>query len=256
MFRAVDRRAGRTLQHVAANSTFVRDRIRAAWGVDARVIHPPVDVARLTSVADWAEHLNAQEQDVLRGLPESFILGASRFVPYKRLDAVITGGAAAGMPVVIAGAGPDERRLRAVAADADTSTTFVIAPSDALMAALMQRASVFVFPPIEDFGIMPVEAMALGTPVVVNAVGGAAESVLHGVTGSTIDTTDPQTVAAGIHAALGSSPAACRGRADDFSTDRFLQNIQRWTGLPITRPHTAGSPNALRMATASNQPAG
>jgi glycosyltransferase involved in cell wall biosynthesis len=231
VFRAMDRRHGATLEHVAANSAFVRDRIRAAWGVDARVIHPPVGVERLQAVPDRASVLAPADEATLETLPDGFVLGASRFVGYKRLDVVIATGRATGRPVVLAGGGPAESALRALATEAHVPVHFVIDPSDALMAALMQRAAVYVFPPVEDFGIMPVEAMALGTPVVVNGTGGAAESVGDGRWGGVLRDEDPASLRAAVDAASAVDRDARVARAAAFSTAAFQERIAAWTGL-------------------------
>ncbi|ROS65385.1 glycosyltransferase involved in cell wall biosynthesis [Curtobacterium sp. PhB172] len=231
--RAVDRRRARGLRHVAANSRFVQRRIRDSWGVDARVINPPVGVERLTAVDDWSTVLDGHERAELESLPQGFVLGASRFVPYKRLDVVIAAGRASGRPVVLAGDGPDDLRLRTIAADSGVHVTFVRAPSDAYLAALLQRAAVYVFPPVEDFGIMPVEAMALGTPVVVNAEGGACDSVQDGTSGTVLHDLEDATLAEAVERAARLDPAACRRRAAVFSTARFQREVAEWTGIPI-----------------------
>ena len=224
--RHVDRRRARTLRNVAVVSEFVQERVRRTWGVESTVVHPPVEVSRLQG-ADWADRLTAAERELLESLPEGFLLGASRFVPYKRLDAVLDAGRATGRHVVLAGAGPDEGALRAAAVEKGASATFVIGPSDALLAALMQRAAVYVFPPVEDFGIMPVEAMALGTPVVVNATGGAAESA--GEVGVVVPDLAPETLREGVERAVGVPREACRARAGAFSSERFAREITEWT---------------------------
>lgn len=231
-FRMLDRARGSRLQNVAANSRFVRDRIRDTWGVDAHVVHPPVDVAGLTAVADWSTRLTPEEAAVLEALPTAFLLGASRFVPYKRLDHVIDAGSAADLPVVIAGSGPEEAALRARAAEATVPVTFVIEPSDVLLRAIMQRALAYVFPPVEDFGIMPVEAMALGTPVVVNALGGASESVVDGLTGVAVHPRlDPAETAAAALRAAGMSALDCVQRARAFDTAIFRRTMTDWVLL-------------------------
>ncbi|WNY33458.1 glycosyltransferase [Curtobacterium flaccumfaciens] len=176
--------------------------------------------------------LDDRERALLESLPAGFLLGASRFVPYKRLDVVIEAGRASARPVVLAGDGPDLERLRALAADSDVDVRIVVRPSDALLAALLQRAAVYVFPPVEDFGIMPVEAMALGTPVVVNAVGGACDSVEPGRSGVVLHDFAPSTIRSAVEAAAGLDGADCRARADTFSTTRFRREIGAWTGIP------------------------
>lgn len=175
-FRRQDRRHMDPDADFAANSEFVRDRTRRAWGVEPRVIYPPVDVAAIQNSASWRPNLTAEDEAVLASLPEQFLLGASRFVDYKRLHDVMDFGASVGMPVVIAGSGPLEQRLRSHAVSLAIRVDFVVRPSDALLRSLYQAAAAFVYPPVEDFGIMPVEATALGTPVIVNREGGASES--------------------------------------------------------------------------------
>ncbi|WP_053387316.1 glycosyltransferase [Leucobacter japonicus] len=231
MFRALDARAAREHRNVAANSDFVRARIARTWGVDATVIHPPVDIDRLQRVADWRDELDEFEAEFMATITEPYLLGASRFVPYKQLDTVITAGAATGMPVVIAGNGPDEDRLRAHAASLGAEVRFVISPSDALLAALMQHAAVYIFPAVEDFGIMPVEAMALGTPVIVNAAGGASESMLEGHTGVALSEFTPAALTTAVHWASGMNTEVCRARAREFSTTRFQGEIRSWMSL-------------------------
>ncbi len=230
LFRRVDRaRANEPNQLYAANSHFIKERIRQSWDVEARVIYPPVDVARGLSGRDWAGQLDEAESAILKSLPEEFLLGASRFVPYKRLDAVIAAGRASRMPVVIAGRGPEEAALRALAARSGVDVRFVVSPSDDLLSALFQRASVYVFPPVEDFGIMPVEAMAFGTPVVANALGGASESVLDGSTGILVKSfSSPSEVRAAVDAARSLEPARARQRARDFAPERFADELRAW----------------------------
>ena len=110
--RGVDRRASAASGSLAANSEFVRERIRRAWDRDARVIHPPVASRSIAAVHDWASRTTPAEQAILESLPErGFLLAASRLVPYKRHEAVIRMGAALDIPVVVAGAGPERERL-------------------------------------------------------------------------------------------------------------------------------------------------
>lgn len=229
-FRKLDRLRAQEATSIAANSEFVRDRVRLAWDRDAVVIYPPVSVAKIQCVDSWADQVAASERVQLDALPRPFVLGASRFIPYKRLDLVIAAGEAAGLPVVLAGAGPEEGRLRALAAKSTVPVHVVDDPSDALLYALYEAASVFVFPAVEDFGIMPVEAMATGTPVVVCATGGASETVLDGRTGAHIvEPADPRSLAEAVAVALTADPDACRARARLFDGERFSGAVKRWT---------------------------
>lgn len=244
--RGVDRRASRDSGSIAANSAFVRERIRRAWDRDARVIHPPVDAAAIAAVPDWAARATPAEEELLASLPErGFLMAASRLVPYKRHDAVVRMGERLGIPVVIAGSGPERERLEALAAPASVPVRLLGRVSDELMRALFQRALAFVFPPVEDFGIMPVEAMAAGCPVLTNRIGGGAESVIDGVTGVHFDPDDPAGFQAAVDGVAGIDPAAARERALEFGTDRFLGEVREWV---LGQTDTGSRPNSVASA--------
>ncbi|UVT24063.1 glycosyltransferase [Rhodococcus pyridinivorans] len=230
--RALDRRRAREGAHFAANSDFVRRRIERAWDVEARVIFPPVETARISSVPDWRDELSAAESALLEGLPETFVLGASRFVPYKRLDWVIRAADLAGVPAVIAGSGPEEGRLRQLADEATVPVHVLARPSDALLYALYQQAHVYVFPAVEDFGIMPVEARAAGARVVVNALGGAGETVAEGVDGLCFRQDRVEAVAECI-AAIDGVPKGRNEAVAALSSENFQQHIRDWVGEGI-----------------------
>jgi len=228
--KPVDRRRANEPASFAANSSFVRDRIARAWGLDSQVIFPPVEVESIQAVEDWRSRLSEAEQEQLDGLPEGFVLGASRFIPYKRLDLVIETGEAAGRPVVLAGKGPELANLRARAAAASVPVHFVLAPSGPLLWALYQRTALYVFPAVEDFGIMPVEAMAAGAPVLAQSVGGTSESVVPGRTGALIPFTTRAEMAEGAEQAMATDREERRARAQEFSRRRFEERIRSWVG--------------------------
>jgi len=224
--KPLDRKRAQEPVAIAANSQFIAKRIADAWERDAEVIYPNVDVTRLLREPT----LSAVDESTLRQLPDQFILGFSRFVPYKRLDAAIDAGRVSGLPVVLAGGGDDEARLRAYAADVHPGmVTFVLNPSDALLSAILRRALALVFAPIEDFGIIPVEAMAAGTPVLVNATGGAVESVVDGETGAHVyDWADDAELTRAVERTVASDPSRCRDRAKLFGADVFDRRIREF----------------------------
>ena len=228
--KPIDRRRAQQPAFYAANSAFVQARVRAAWGVEARVIFPPVEVEAIQSVDDWRTRLTDAEQSELDGLPRGFVLGASRFIPYKRLDLVIRTAEAAGRPVVLAGKGPELENLQELARSASVPVHFVHAPSGPMLWALYQQTALYVFPAVEDFGIMPVEAMAAGAPVLAQSVGGTAESVEPGRTGALIPFVSPGEMAEGAEAAMDTVWADRVSRARDFSRGRFEQQILGWVG--------------------------
>lgn len=229
--KPLDRKRAQEATAIAANSQFVRERIQKAWDRDAAVIYPPVDIEKIQAVADWRNVLDPEELEILDGLPSEFVLGASRFIPYKRLDLVIEAGARAGFPVVIAGRGPEEERLRALAGEQSVPVEIVISPSDALLYALFQKALAFVFPAIEDFGIMPVEAQAAGCPVVTGPIGGALESVVSGVTGVTVERNDVPSLASAIQDVASIQHDFPADSVHKFGRERFVDEIQAFVGV-------------------------
>jgi glycosyltransferase involved in cell wall biosynthesis len=224
--RRIDRARAQEAHKIAAVSSFIAERIERCWGRDSTVIHPPVDVAAI--VRDHGETLTVAERAMLEALPDDFVLGASRFVPYKRLDLAIATGIASDLPIVLAGDGPDLTRLRAIAAQHSGAVTFVSRPSNAVLRELYRRALVYVFASVEDFGIMPVEAMAKGTPVVTNSLGGAAETVRDGVTGAHFRSEDPAELRRALESAVATDPAASLARAWEFDGSRFGSKIKDW----------------------------
>jgi glycosyltransferase involved in cell wall biosynthesis len=146
---------------LVANSAFVAERIHRHWHRDARVVHPGVDVERFA----------APEGE------RSYYLLAGAMAPYKRFDLAMRAFARLGRPLVVAGDGQDAPRLRALVG---SKMELRGIDDDASLARLYAGAKALVFPGVEDFGIMPVEAMAAGCPVIALGKGGALETVGRG----------------------------------------------------------------------------
>lgn len=227
-FRFIDRRRTSNEVRYAANSEFVAQRIRSAWNVDSRVIPPPVDVHTISSAVFAAA--DPTEQSLVDRLPNEFVLGASRLVPYKRLDSAIDVGELLHLPVVIAGSGPDAERLRDRANAASVPVLLTGRISTPLLWELYRRSSLYVFTAVEDFGIMPVEAMAAGTPVLANRVGGAKETVLATGGGSVADPDDVAELAAAAARAIDVDMSVVNPRLDGYSVERFRARLQTWAG--------------------------
>jgi glycosyltransferase involved in cell wall biosynthesis len=230
VLKPIDRRRAAEATSIAVNSRFTGDRVARAWEQPARVMYPPVETELLVATDDWRQHLTDDEQRQLDALPATFLLGASRMVDYKRLDRVIEIGAEVKLPVVIAGAGPSQVALRSFAAASGADVTFVIAPSDAMIRALYAHALAYVFPAVEDFGIMPVEAMACGTPIIANSVGGVRESVEAVGGGVICDIERWNDWDELLHQATSLDADAFRSRTQVFSRRRFVAELQEWVG--------------------------
>lgn len=168
--RQAELRAAPRLTHVIANSHAVADRVRDWWGLPATVINPPVRLDRF-----------ALDPAVER---EDFFLFAGRLVPYKRPDLAIKAAQRAGRRLVVVGDGRFRKQLEAIAGP---ETTFLGAAPDDVLVDMYRRCQALLMPGIEDFGIVPVEAMACGAPVIAVSEGGALDTVRPGVSGELVE---------------------------------------------------------------------
>jgi glycosyltransferase involved in cell wall biosynthesis len=158
--RRWDRRTSARVDRFVAISKFVAARIRRVWDREADVIYPPVDVSRFTFVEE---------------APRDYDLVVSALVPYKRVDLAVAAATRLGRRLLVVGTGPEAARLAAMAGP---TVEFLGWRSDEEIARLYARCRAVLFPPREDFGIVPLEAMAAGRPVVAFGVGGATETVV------------------------------------------------------------------------------
>jgi glycosyltransferase involved in cell wall biosynthesis len=216
--RMWDMRTPASIDLMMANSKFIAQRVRKVYGRDALVLYPPVKT-------DAFQIGTAPRGD--------FYLAASRLVPYKRMDLIVQ--AFAGMPdrkLVMIGDGPDMAKIKAIA----TPNVEILGyQSFEVLRDHMQRAKAFVFAAQEDFGIVPVEAQACGTPVIALGQGGTAETVrpVGGHQRPTGVWFQRQTVA-DLQEAIRTfeanedrfDPAVCREQALYFGADRFRDELQ------------------------------
>jgi glycosyltransferase involved in cell wall biosynthesis len=163
-------RAAPKLARVVAASNAVADAVSASWGLNSTVINPPVRIEMFTPSSDRR-----------RG---DFFLFAGRLVPYKRADLAIRAARQAGVKLVVIGDGRSRPELTEISGP---ETTFLGVKRDYELAHWYRQARAVLMPGIEDFGIIPVEAMACGTPVLAVSRGGALDTVLPGVTGELIE---------------------------------------------------------------------
>jgi glycosyltransferase involved in cell wall biosynthesis len=215
--QAVDKRMSRHVNSYAANSQEVRGRIQRYWQRDAWVIHPPVDV----------EYFAAAPKEQ-REQPRDYLLGIGRWIAYKNFDLIIEIAAAARLPLIVAGSGPEEARLRKLAEKMPNQVTFETRPSRERLRELYWGARALLFPAHEDFGMIPVEAQACGTPVIGLARGGLLETVAEGTTGFLTPELTPRAYA-DLVARLGELRAEdAMAHSAQFSEAVFRKRILEW----------------------------
>jgi glycosyltransferase involved in cell wall biosynthesis len=209
--RRVDRKRAQGPDEYVANSTFVADRIRRFYGRESRVIHPPVEVARLLDV----------ERD-----PEDAYLVFGRLVPYKRADIAIRACERLGRRLMVAGTGRDMDRLRELASP---TTEFLGHVPDEDLPGLLSGARALLFPGVEDFGIVPVEAQAAGAPVIAYGVGGVRDSVRDGRTGVLYEDGSVDGLCEAIlrFESMDFDERELRANAVQFGPDRFAQAFRQ-----------------------------
>ncbi len=206
-----DRDTADRVDRYVAISHYVAGRIRRYYNREPTVIYPPVDT----------DYFRPDESG-----PERFALVVSALVPYKRIDLAIAACRLAGVPLKIAGNGPERSTLERLAG-ADPGVQFLGRIPDDQIRELYRRAAVTLLPGEEDFGIVPLEAQACGRPVVALGRGGALETVIAGETGVLVDEPSPDAFAAGIADALDRrfDRGAIRRHAERFSRARFADEM-------------------------------
>jgi glycosyltransferase involved in cell wall biosynthesis len=192
---------------LVANSHHVAQRIRTHWGRASEVVSPPVEVDRLLG---------------LPREPENFYLMLGRVVPYKRVELAVAACAGLGRRLIVAGDGRALPSIQAVATGHPVIELFGRV-SDAERDRLLSRTRALLLPGEEDFGIVPVEAQAVGVPVIAYGVGGATETVIDGRTGVLFGEQTPESLARAIERFEGLSldPGAARENAARFGRERF-----------------------------------
>ena len=198
-----------------ANSDYVAKRIRRYYNREAAVVYPPVDIDKFISV---------------ERRPKDFYLFFGQLAGYKRADAAIEACIACGRKLVVAGAGAKAAERRKY--EKNGAVTFTGRISDEKVRELYASARALLFPGIEDFGIIPVEANAAGCPVIAFRKGGVLDTVKENVTGLFFDEQTPASLIRAIEQ-FESREEQFRDRApftahvQQFSREAFREKILR-----------------------------
>jgi glycosyltransferase involved in cell wall biosynthesis len=214
-FARWDRDTSARADRYVAISHYVAGRIGRYYNRKATVVYPPVNTEFFTP------------DPASPSLSDRQALVVSALVPYKRIDVAIEACRLAGIPLTIAGDGPERAGLERTAAASGASVTFLGRVSDDEVRALYRRAAMTLLPGEEDFGIVPLEAQACGRPVVALGRGGAVETIVDGDTGTLVG--DPS--AAAFADAMARTrdrrfdAGAIRSHAERFGRARFVDEM-------------------------------
>jgi glycosyltransferase involved in cell wall biosynthesis len=236
-----DRRTADRVTHFLAISRTVQARIAECYGRPSTVIYPPVDTDFYCPAA------------VPR---EDYDLVVSAFAPYKRLDLAVAACNRLRRPLVVIGTGQDEARLRALAGP---TVRFLGWQPDDVIRDHLRRCRALLFPGEEDFGIVPVEANACGTPVVAFGRGGATETVVPpgrrtAPTGLWFEEQAVDCLAETLQqlerCTQDFDPLAARRQAVRFNQPRYAEELLAYLASALGRPSTL----PLHWATESDKP--
>ena len=170
LLRRWDTNGAQRVTHFIGISTFISARIRKFYGRTSKVIAPPVRMSD-----EVAFELTPEERAFFDQHPEPFFLCAGALVPYKKIDVAVKAFNELAEPLWIVGGGPEQAALEALAGP----TVRVLGRvSEAFLWECYRRCRALVFPGIEDFGIVPVECLSAGRPVIGIDAGGLRESVV------------------------------------------------------------------------------
>jgi glycosyltransferase involved in cell wall biosynthesis len=208
--READVEASRSVTRFISNSTHTAREARRCYGRDSTVIFPPVDTMHFTPPE--------------RPRRENFWLCVGAIEPYKRTEVAMQAAAIAGARLLVVGKGTQLGRVRGLAGN---HVEFLSDVSNEELRELYQSARLLIFPQVEDFGIVAVEAQACGLPVVARGKGGALDTVIDDRTGVLCATDDPECFAQGARRCPHPDGPDIRAHATTFARARFEEKIVR-----------------------------
>ncbi len=216
----VDRWTSKNVDYFIANSQTTADRISRYYNRESRIIYPPVDTNYYTPG---------------HGEREDFYLVVSSMVPYKKVDIAVKAFNSSGKKLRVIGSGPELNYLKKIAKG---NIEFFEWCKKETLRKNYRKCRALIFPGKEDFGIVPVEAMACGAPVLAYNEGGATESVVGGETGLFFDRQSPQDLNKVIQNFEKKSfnRQEIRTRAEKFSEESFRSKIEEFISRKTEKP--------------------
>ncbi|NQU27379.1 MAG: glycosyltransferase [Candidatus Marinimicrobia bacterium] len=230
--RRWDKWSAGQVDHFITNSENVQQRIENIYQCPATIIYPPVAVGNFSAV----------------GTKSDYFIMAGQLVPYKRPDLAIVAFNQLGLPLKVVGTGLELEKLKSLAKNNIEFTGYV---SDAELSHLLAGSRALIFPGEEDFGIIPVEAQAAGTPVIALGRGGVLETVNgryyndqintgEELTGLFFNNPQIQDLISAVKKFITIEhlikPEVCQKQASQFSVDRFRKEFKLFVEdvLPAT----------------------
>lgn len=222
--RREDLKSAESVDEFVANSAFVAARIKRIYGRDSIVVHPPVDVEFFAGKQPVALPAGVE--------PKSYYLYAGELRDYKRPDLAVEACLRMGRKLVVVGNGKMRDRL-AKRIGGSGGIVFLGRVSDEELRSVFTCARALLFPGIEDFGIVPVEAQAVGVPVIACNKGGALETVVDGDTGFFFEEGSVSALCSAIERfeSRSWSSEICRKNARRFSVEAFKSKMSSILGL-------------------------
>lgn len=210
--RQWDYKAAQRPDYMVANSNHTKEQVKKYYGRDAVVIHPPVDTRRFKPKGKTNR--------------QGFLV-AGRQTPYKRIDLAVEACTKADLPLKVIGDGPDHQKLVKLAG---SRVTFHTKVPDSEMPWHFQQAEAFIFPGVDDFGIVAVEALAAGTPVIAYKAGGALDYVEEGRTGTFFDSPTADSLAEALSKFDSGKfkQSEITKKADQFSPEVFSNKFKQY----------------------------
>jgi len=200
-----------------SNSNFIAKRIQKVYQKHATTIYPPIEI----------------DDFILETIKDDYYVTSSRMVPYKKIDLIVE--AFSQMPdkkLIVIGDGPDYNKIQGKASS-NVAFTGYLSFSELILK--LQKARAFVFAAIEDFGMLPVEAQACGTPVIALGKGGSLETVKDGITGVLFPDQTVHSLIAGVlrFETLAFDYRIIRAHAETFSRDVFKSSFKAFVDEKI-----------------------
>jgi len=216
--RKYDLRSAESVDMFLANSHFVAERIRRIYGRDSIVVHPPVDAGCFVR----------QPEDERK----EYYLFAGQLISYKRPELALRACLRMGRKLVVIGDGPMRKTLEKEAAG-NPDIVFAGRADRTKLRRYYAEARALLFPGIEDFGIVPLEAQCVGTPVIALGIGGALETVKSGETGVFFPeaTVDSLCAAMEQFESMRFETETLVRHARGFDREVFLRNMRQVLGL-------------------------